>query len=167
MKEISLFVLIATFCICVYNYADFGNGECFLQPKETVQSAVYGNIDAKGLKSMIDSKVGFTLLDARGNNWKDNNIIPGAKMASHEFATEELQGFYDRGNSFSELNQKGRSEILEVFSDNFDWQFHLNKAAADFHSFDSLKRYCAHLTRTEKKIPDELKHWLADVLEGI
>jgi hypothetical protein len=84
-----------------------------------------------------------------------------------EFAADELQGFYDRGNSFSALNQKGRSEILEVFSDNFDWQFHLNKAADDFHSFDSLKRYCAHLTRTDKKMPDELKHWLADVLEGI
>ena len=84
-----------------------------------------------------------------------------------EFATDELQDFYDRGNSFSALNQKGRSEILEVFSDDFDWQFHLNKAADDFHSFDSLKRYCAHLTRTEKKMPDELKHWLADVLEGI
>ena len=84
-----------------------------------------------------------------------------------ELATEELQGFYDRGNSFSALNQKGRSEILEVFSDDFDWLFHLNKAADDFHSFDSLKRYCAHLTRTEKKMPDELKHWLADFLEGI
>ena len=84
-----------------------------------------------------------------------------------EFATDELHGFYDRGNSFSALNQKSRSEILEVFSDDFDWLFHLNKAADDFHSFDSLKRYCAHLTRTEKKMPDELKHWLADFLEGI
>lgn len=99
MKEISLFVLIATFCICVYNYADFGNGECFLQPKESVQNAVYGQIDAKGLKSMIDSKVDFTLLDARGNNWKDNNIIPGAKMASHEFATEELESIVPDKNS--------------------------------------------------------------------
>ena len=33
-----------------------------------------------------------------------------------EFANNELQGFYDRGGSFSALNQKGRSEILEVFS---------------------------------------------------
>ena len=53
-----------------------------------------------------------------------------------EFATDELQGFYDRGNSFSALNQKGRSEILEVFSDDFDWQSNLNKAAVDFHSFE-------------------------------
>jgi len=84
-----------------------------------------------------------------------------------EFSKEELQGFYDRGNSFSALNQKGKSEILEVFSEDFDWQSNLDKAADDFNSFDSLKRYCAHLTRTEKKMPDELKHWLADVLEGI
>lgn len=84
-----------------------------------------------------------------------------------EFAKQELQGFYDRGNTFSALNQKGRSEILGVFSDDFDWKSNLRNAAKDFHSFDSNKRYCAHLIRAEKKIPDELKHWIADVLEGI
>jgi rhodanese-related sulfurtransferase len=90
MKESILFILIATFCICVYNYADFGE-ECFLQSEEAVHSAVYGHIDARGLKSMIDSNTLFTLLDARGNKWKDGNIIPGAKMASHEFENEELE----------------------------------------------------------------------------
>ncbi|WP_368343664.1 hypothetical protein [Pelagovum sp. HNIBRBA483] len=84
-----------------------------------------------------------------------------------KFAKQELQGFYDRGNSFSALNQKGRSEILGVFSDDFDWQANLRNSAEDFHSFDSVKRYCAHLIRAEKKIPDELKLWIADVLEGI
>lgn len=84
-----------------------------------------------------------------------------------EFAKGELQGFYDRGGSFSALNQKGRSEILEAFSDDFDWRSNLNEAADDFHSFDSLKRYCAHLLRTEQRFPDQLKHWLADILEGI
>ena len=38
-----------------------------------------------------------------------------------EYAKNELKGFYDRGGSFSALNQKGRSEILEVFSEDFDW----------------------------------------------
>lgn len=84
-----------------------------------------------------------------------------------EYAKGELQGFYDRGGSFSALNQKGRSEILEVFSDDFDWRSNLNEAADDFHSFDSLKRYCAHLIRAEEKMPNQLNHWIADVLEGI
>ena len=84
-----------------------------------------------------------------------------------EFAKNEPQGFYDRGGSFSALNQKGRSEILEVFSDDFDWRSNLENAADDFHPFDSLKRHCAHLIRAEKQMPGDLKHWVADVLEGI
>ena len=84
-----------------------------------------------------------------------------------QFAAKELQGFYDRGGSFKALNQKGRSEILEVFSEDFDWQANLEMASKDFHAFDSLKRYCAHLIRTEKVLPEELRHWIADHLEGI
>lgn len=83
------------------------------------------------------------------------------------FATGELQEFYDRGGSFTALNQKGRSELLEVFSDDYDWQPNLINAAKDFHSFDGLKRYCAHLIRTENPIPDQLKHWISDLLEDI
>ena len=84
-----------------------------------------------------------------------------------QFAINEIQGFYDRGGSFYALNQKGRSEILAAFSDDFDWQVNLKNAAKGFHAFDSLRRYCAHLIRAEKKMPDQLKHWIADVLEGI
>ena len=83
------------------------------------------------------------------------------------FATVELQGFYNRGGSFTALNQKGRSELLEVFSDDYDWQPNLINAAKDFHSFDGLKRYCAHLVRTEKQIPDQLKYWISDLLEKV
>ena len=84
-----------------------------------------------------------------------------------KFATDEIQDFYDRGGSFYALNQKGRSEILEVFSNDFDWERNIKNAAEDFEAYDSLRRYCAHLIRAEKKIPDQLKHWIADVLEGI
>ena len=84
-----------------------------------------------------------------------------------KFATDEIQGFYDRGGSFSALNQKGRSEILEVFSNDFDWERNLKNAAENFEAYDSLRRYCAHLIRAEEKMPDQLKHWIADVLEGI
>lgn len=83
------------------------------------------------------------------------------------FSKDQLQGFYDRGGSFAALNKKARSEILEVFSDDFDWHSKFNKAAEDFHSFDSLKRYCAHLIRSEKPIPDQLRNWISDVLEEI
>jgi hypothetical protein len=84
-----------------------------------------------------------------------------------QFATNEIQGFYDRGGSFRALNQKGRSEILEVFSDGFDWEAKLNNATKDFHSFDSLRRHCAYLIRAERKMPDKLKHWISDILEGV
>ncbi|HEV8051897.1 MAG TPA: rhodanese-like domain-containing protein [Parachlamydiaceae bacterium] len=90
MKEFILFILIAVFCTSIYNYADLG-GSCFLPTNESVQNSIYGEIDAKGLKSIIDARVPFTLLDARGNNWNDNNIIPGAKMASHKSEEEELE----------------------------------------------------------------------------
>jgi len=88
-------------------------------------------------------------------------------LKATEYAKNELKGFYDRGGSFSALNQKGRSEILEVFSEDFDWRSSLKNAAADYSSFDSLKRHCAHLIRAERQMPEELKHWIADVLEGI
>ena len=84
-----------------------------------------------------------------------------------QFAKDEIQGFYDRGNSYAALNQKGRSEILEVFSDTFDWEEEIKHSSENFHSFDSLRRYCAHLIRSEQEIPHQLKHWIADVLEGI
>ena len=83
-----------------------------------------------------------------------------------QFVTNELKGFYDRGGSYKALNQKGRSEKLNVFSDSFDWKANLKLASKDFHAFDSLKRYNTHLIRA-KAIPVELKHWIADHLEGI
>lgn len=84
-----------------------------------------------------------------------------------QFAKEEIQGFYDRGNNYKALNQKGRSEILEVLADDFAWKEVLKHAGDNYHAFDSLRRYCAHLIRAEKSLPPQLKHWLADVLEGI
>ena len=51
-----------------------------------------------------------------------------------QFATNEIQGFYDQGGSFRALNQKARSEILEVFSNGFDWEANLNNATKEFHS---------------------------------
>lgn len=88
MKKIMLALL--TFCITfTYSYAEV-EGERFQQSAEAVQQAINGHIDAKGLQALMDSRVPFVLLDARGHKWHDNNIIPGAEMASYETSAEEL-----------------------------------------------------------------------------
>ena len=84
-----------------------------------------------------------------------------------EYAINEIQGFYDRGNTFAKLNQHYRSQMLAVSDNDFDWRSLLEKASSEFSAFDSLKRYCAHQIRMEKPLPDPLKYWIADVLEGI
>lgn len=65
-------------------------GERFQQSTEAVKSATYGHIDAKGLKNLIDSQAPLTLLDARGIEWHDGTIIPGAELAFYENSPEEL-----------------------------------------------------------------------------
>ncbi len=74
-------------------------GDRFLQSEEAVQTAVYGHIDARGLKSLIDAKTPLTLLDARGDKWHDNSIIPGALLASYEYTPEELQRLIPHADS--------------------------------------------------------------------
>lgn len=56
-----------------------------------VNGAAYGQINARGLKALIDSQLPFVLLDARGDKWHDENIIPGAKLASYGSSPEELE----------------------------------------------------------------------------
>lgn len=56
----------------------------------TAEPVTYGHVDAQGLKAMIDSQIPFVLLDARGQKWNDNNIIPGASLASYEDSYEEI-----------------------------------------------------------------------------
>lgn len=69
--------------VCAFSSLAAVDGERFKQSEEAVQSAVYGHIDAKGLKALIDSQTPFVLLDARGENWHDGNKIPGAQLASY------------------------------------------------------------------------------------
>ena len=84
-----------------------------------------------------------------------------------EYAIDYLKDFYAGDNSSKKLDQHYRSQILGVADDDFDWRPHLNNASKDFNSFDSLKRYCAHQIRMGKDLPDKLRYWIADVMEGI
>jgi phage shock protein E len=88
MKKTIFSALMVT--ICMTSLLSAVEGQRFQQSEEAVKSAVYGHIDAKGLKALIDSQTTFTLLDARGNKWNDGNIIPGAQLASYEYSPEEL-----------------------------------------------------------------------------
>jgi len=84
-----------------------------------------------------------------------------------EYAINYLKAFYGRDNTYKKLDQHYRSQMLGVSNDDFNWQAHRQNASSDFNSFDSLKRYCAHQIRMGKNLPDKLRNWIADVLEGI
>lgn len=86
MKKIILALILTGFC-----FQAFAEVTSFQPSEESVKEADYGRIDAKGLKILIDSPCPFILLDARGNKWHDQNIIPGALLASYESSEEELE----------------------------------------------------------------------------
>lgn len=84
-----------------------------------------------------------------------------------EYAIDYLKAFYGRGNTYKKLDQHYRSQMLGVADDDFDWRPYLNNASEDFICFDTVKRYCAHQIRMGKDLPDKLRYWIADVMEGI
>ncbi|MBA3237216.1 MAG: rhodanese-like domain-containing protein [Parachlamydiaceae bacterium] len=90
MKNVICSLASTFLCFTAFMDAATVEGDRFKQSEKAVKLATYGHVDAKGLKSLLDSHVPLTLLDARGNNWNDGNIIPGAQLASHEFSPEEL-----------------------------------------------------------------------------
>ena len=90
MKKVFFSLLFSGLSIFSLSHAAI-EGERFKQSEEAVKEATYGHIDAKGLKSLIDSQTHFTLVDARGNQWTDGNIIPGAILAAYIDPAEELE----------------------------------------------------------------------------
>lgn len=48
----------------------------------------YGHIDAKALKSLIDTDVPMVVLDARSKKWDDGRRIPNAQSLTPETAPE-------------------------------------------------------------------------------
>jgi hypothetical protein len=84
-----LVALVSMFSVTAANASK--ETSVFRQTEKAVQTATFGHIDAKGLKNLIDAKVTFVLLDARGTTkWNDGRRISGAKTAFHEFSTDEL-----------------------------------------------------------------------------
>jgi len=89
MKKIITYLAVLGVCCSAFSYAAV-QGDRFMQSEEAVQQAVYGHIDAKGLQALLEAQVPLVLLDARGPNWHDNNVIPGAKLAFYTDSAEEL-----------------------------------------------------------------------------
>lgn len=77
MKNILLFLLIICATMSSFVYGDS-------RTVETEEVVTSGHVDAKGLKALMDTGASFVLLDARGDKWNDNAIIPGAHLAWHE-----------------------------------------------------------------------------------
>lgn len=91
MKKLICCLGLMSLCFSAFIGATVIEGARFKQSEEAVKFATHGHIDAKGLKALMDADVPFVLLDARGKDWNDPNIIPGAKMASNKSSTYELQ----------------------------------------------------------------------------
>ena len=94
-------------------------------------------------------------------------MVSDTQQLALDFAVKYIKDFYANGGTMYKLNQHYRSQMLGVACDDFDWQEHLNNAKSDFTAFDTLRRYCAHEIRKAKTLPDELRYWISDVLEGI
>jgi rhodanese-related sulfurtransferase len=91
MKKSAMTLILATsLCVSSLSYAVV-EGERFLQSEEAVKTATYGHVDAKALKALLDAETPMVLLDARGHKWHDASIIPSAKLASYEYAPEDLE----------------------------------------------------------------------------
>ena len=76
MKK-ALFVLLAFATPLLY-----GDEEVAVEKSST--HFVPGRLDTPGLKALLDSGSSLVLLDARGDKWNENAIIPGAQLAWHE-----------------------------------------------------------------------------------
>ena len=50
----------------------------------------YGCVDAKGLKTLMDTKTPIVLIDARSGKYDDGQRIPGAKQLSPEAADADI-----------------------------------------------------------------------------
>lgn len=91
MKNTLLTSLLVASCFFSLSYAAEVDKNSVFESQEDIKLATFGHIDAKGLKSLMDSVTPFILIDARGNNWRDPNKIPGALSASSETSEKEFE----------------------------------------------------------------------------
>lgn len=92
MKKIIKICLVAVICCSAFalHSAEIDGSRC-IQSEEAVKEAVYGHIDAKGLKALMDAQIPFILLDARGHKWSDGTKIVSAELASYQDSQDELR----------------------------------------------------------------------------
>lgn len=90
LLKISLFLTtMGALLLSIFAYSE-EKVEPKLPIEEMTQTATYAQIDAAGLKDLIDTNANFTLLDARGANAYDGKLIPGAQLASVSDSDEDL-----------------------------------------------------------------------------
>jgi rhodanese-related sulfurtransferase len=61
-----------------------------LNAEGAVSQSTCGEIDARGLKTLFDSKVSFDLLDARRDKYFHGDLIPGAKRLPSDSTPEQI-----------------------------------------------------------------------------
>jgi len=82
------------------------------------------------------------------------------------YATTEIQGFFERGNSYKKLNEICLAEALGVYSKDYDWRYALNEASKNYEVYYGLVKYCELLGQLQKDIPEELQQWQRDCTDG-
>lgn len=95
-KLLTMFFTIASLLFTFDSHANIPGGR-IQQTPEVVKAATYGYIDARGLKSVIDSGIPVTILDAR-EYWDDGYLIQGAYQASASSSPEYLNQLIPNSN---------------------------------------------------------------------
>ena len=80
MKKILILILLAVLMLTACG-----------KEKETDREAVYVNITAEEAKQIMDSEVGYIVLDVRTQEEYDKGHIPGAIVISHEEIGEKAE----------------------------------------------------------------------------
>lgn len=77
--------------------------------KENAEEAVYLNITAEEAKEMMDSQVGYVILDVRAQEEYDQGHIPGAMVIPHtEIETRAADALPDKGQLILVYCRSGR-----------------------------------------------------------
>ena len=82
------------------------------------------------------------------------------------FATAEIRGFFERGNSYKKLNAICLAEALGIYSKDYNWRSALDEASNNYEVYFGLVKYCELLGQLHKDVPEELVQWQRDRTAG-
>ena len=105
------------------------------------QEAAYMNITAEEAKAIMDSQVGYVILDVRTQEEYDQGHIPGAIVISHEEIAEKAEGVltdkdqlilvYCRSGRRSKLAAEALAELgytnIKEFGGIIDWPYEVTE----------------------------------------